>query len=300
MQHERLKSSQDRFDFSAVIPKCSPFVKWAGGKTQLFPELDKRIPSHFDRYFEPFLGGGAFFFHLASEKQLRFTAYLSDVNDELITAYKVVKNDVERLVELLRIHAREYKKDRYEYYYKLRAEIKPLHDVEKAARFITLNKTCYNGLYRVNKNGMFNVPIGNYKNPLICDTDNLRSVSLALRHSNAHLLVSDYKEILQDAQQDDFVYLDPPYKPTSATASFTSYTNAGFRDADQQELYEVFRRLDRKGCKLLLSNSDTSFIRQLYAGYEDGIVEVNALRAINCKGSKRAGHKELLISNYTS
>ena len=160
MQQERLKSSQNRFDLNAIIPKCYPFVKWAGGKTQLLPELDALIPSLFDRYFEPFLGGGAFFFYLVSEKQLRFTAYLSDINDELITAYKVVKNDVEKLVEPLRIHERQYKTNPNEYYYKLRAEIRAFDDVERAARFITLNKTCYNGLYRVNKNGLFNVPIG--------------------------------------------------------------------------------------------------------------------------------------------
>lgn len=283
---------------NAIIPKCYPFVKWAGGKTQLLPELDALIPSLFDRYFEPFLGGGAFFFYLVSEKQLRFTAYLSDINDELITAYKVVKNDVEKLVEPLRIHERQYKTNPNEYYYKLRAEIRAFDDVERAARFITLNKTCYNGLYRVNKNGLFNVPIGRYKKPLICDAENLRNVSLALRHSKAHLLVGRYGEILEEAQTDDFIYLDPPYRPTSSTARFTSYTDAGFDDSDQQELYQVFRKLDRKGCKVLLSNSDSPFIQELYAEYRDNITEVNALRAINCKGSKRTGHKELLICNY--
>jgi DNA adenine methylase len=294
-----MKSSHNRFDLHAIIPTCYPFVKWAGGKTQLIPELDKCIPNDFDRYFEPFLGGGAFFFYIVSQKHLHFTAHLSDVNKELINAYSVVKNDVEKLIELLRYHEKEYKKNPRDYYYKLRAEFKPLNNIEAAARFITLNKTCYNGLYRVNKNGMFNVPIGKYKNPLICDSENIRNVSLALRHSDAHILVCDYKEILETAKENDFVYLDPPYKPSSPTANFTGYTNDGFGDRDQIRLRDVFKRLDRRGCKVLLSNSDTSFVRELYGDYHAHIKEVNALRAINCKGSKRTGHTELLIRNYS-
>lgn len=299
MQYESLSAASD-FDLHAEIPICSPFVKWAGGKTQLLSELDKYRPSDFNRYFEPFLGGGAFFFYLASSKQLRFTAYLSDINEELINSYKVVKNDVEELIILLHKHERKYKKDPHEYYYKLRAEIKPPNDIERAARFITLNKTCYNGLYRVNKNGMFNVPMGKYKNPLICDGDNLRNVSLALKHSDAHILVSNFRDILHDANKGDFIYLDPPYKPISETARFTSYTHDGFDDKDQRDLYDVFRMLDRKGCKILLSNSDTPFIRELYQEFERHWTSVHALRAINCKGSKRTGHKELLIRNYSS
>lgn len=298
MHQESLKSNLKRFDLHAVLPPCYPFVKWAGGKTQLVAKLDDRVPDDFNRYFEPFLGGGAFFFHLVSKKHLRFTAYLSDVNKDLINAYKVVKDNVEGLIELLRYHEKEYKRNSHEYYYELRAHIKPLTDVEAAARFITLNKTCYNGLYRVNKNGMFNVPIGNYKNPLICDTENLRNVSLALRHSDAHILVRDYKDILETAKENDFVYLDPPYKPTSITANFTGYTNGGFNDKDQVDLYHLFRRLDNRRCKVLLSNSDTPYIRELYREFKEYTKEVNALRAINCKGSKRAGHTELLISNY--
>lgn len=295
---ESLRSSQNRFDLHAVLPTCYPFVKWAGGKTQLISELDRCIPISFSRYFEPFIGGGAFFFYLASQKHLHFTAYLSDVNRDLINAYKIVKDDVEKLIELLKYHEKEYKKNNHEYYYKLRAQIKPLSDIEDAARFITLNKTCYNGLYRVNKNGMFNVPIGRYKNPLICDSENLRNVGLALRHSDAHILVSDYKDILETARENDFVYLDPPYKPTSLTANFTGYTNDGFNDKDQVELHRIFKKLDRRHCKVLLSNSDTPFIRELYGDFKEYTKEVNALRAINCKGSKRTGHIELLIRNY--
>jgi len=299
MQSESVRLNHDRFDLHAVIPSCYPFVKWAGGKTQLLPDLDKCIPDNFNRYFEPFLGGGAFFFYLVSYKQLKFTPYLSDVNKELINAYNVVKSDVDELIRLLRMHDRAYRKAPHEYYYKLRAIIKPLNHVESAARFITLNKTCYNGLYRVNKNGMFNVPIGRYKNPLICDGENLRNVSIALRHTDAHLLDGDYKEILETAIENDFVYLDPPYRPTSPTANFTGYTNDGFNDANQTELHDTFKKLDRRGCKVLLSNSDTPFIRELYVDFKEDTKEVEVLRAINCKGSKRSGHKELLIRNYS-
>jgi DNA adenine methylase len=298
MQSETTGSNQSSFDLQAQIPQSYPFVKWAGGKTQLLPELEKYIPDNFTRYFEPFLGGGAFFFYLVSSKQLKFTAYLSDVNKELINAYKVIKDDVEALIELLRIHEKGYKLNPNEYYYKLRAEPKPPTDVESAARFITLNKTCYNGLYRVNKDGMFNVPIGRYKNPLICDSKNLRNVSIALRHTNAHLFANNYQETLELSREGDFIYLDPPYKPTSITANFTSYTNDGFGDKDQIALYEIFKKLDRKGCKIMLSNSDTPFIRELYHDFKEYTSQVSVLRAINCKPTRRIGHTELLVRNY--
>ena len=290
------------FNLHIQIPQCHPFVKWAGGKTQLLPELERYIPDKFTRYYEPFLGGGAFFFYLVSSKQLNFTPYLSDVNKELINAYRIIKDDVEALIELLRIHEKGYKVNPNEYYYKLRAESKPLTDVESAARFITLNKTCYNGLHRVNGDGLFNVPIGKFKkSPLICDAENLRNVSMALRHTNAHLLVSNYQKILELAREDDFIYVDPPYKPTSLSANFTSYTRDGFADKDQIALYETFKKLDRKGCKILLSNSDTPFIRELYGDFKEYTSQVSGvLRAINCKAAKRSGHMELLIRNYES
>jgi DNA adenine methylase len=300
MQHGDLKPKQDKFYVHAVIPECYPFVKWAGGKTQLLKELERYIPQGFERYFEPFLGGGAFFFYLVSVKQLQFTAYLSDLNTELIDTYRVVKENVQELIDLLRIHEKNYYRNRHEYYYQLRSKIDPTNDVERAARFIALNKTCYNGLYRVNKSGMFNVPMGKYKNPLICDSENLRNVSIALRHSKANLIVGNYKDISEDAQRADFVYLDPPYKPTSSTAHFTAYTNNGFYDKDQLELYNLFEKLDRKGCYVMLSNSDAPFIRDLYKEYGSTTAEVKAIRAINCKGSKRTGHSELLIRNYDS
>jgi DNA adenine methylase len=280
------------------LPVSYPFLKWAGGKTQILFELEKFVPSEFNRYFEPFLGGGAVFFHLTS-KNFHFTAYLSDTNEELITVYRVVKGDVEKLIDILKKHQKDYDKGSTEFYYELRKFVPPT-DVERAARFIALNKTCYNGLYRVNKGGIFNVPIGRYKNPLICDSNNLRNASLSLRDSRVIIELSDYKQIvLENAREGDFVYLDPPYNPASSTASFTSYTNSGFTNTDQKELRDVFIELIDRKCKVLLSNSDTKFIRELYSEFATCFKEVTVLRSINCRGSKRIGHKELIISSYT-
>jgi DNA adenine methylase len=280
------------------VPRCNPFVKWAGGKTQLLPVLNKHVPSSFNQYFEPFLGGGAMFFYLSS-KNLPFTSNLSDINEELINAYKVVKNKVEQLIALLSYHEMEYKKSPSDYYYELRANIKPLTEVERAAKFITLNRTCYNGLYRVNSRGIFNVPMGRYKNPVICDSTNLRKVSIALRDSRAELHMSDYKDILlKEAGEDDFIYLDPPYNPVSYTAYFTHYTHSGFIKKDQEELSRIFGILSDRKCKVLLSNSNTPFIRNLYKDFVNYTEELDVVRAINSKASKRLGHKELLIRNY--
>jgi DNA adenine methylase len=279
------------------VPRGYPFVKWAGGKKQLLKELDLLIPNDFQRYFEPFVGGGAMFFHLVS-KNRRFKAYITDKNRELITAYRVIKEDVNSLIAILKQNEIAYQADRHEYYYKLRKEAKGVTDIERAARFITLNKTCYNGLYRVNKNGEFNVPIGSYKNPLICDSKNLHNVSGSLRFTDAWLKTLDYKEALEMAHHGDFIYLDPPYDPTSPTSNFTGYTEYGFGDDDQKELCKIFGELDRKGCKIILSNSDTPLIRDLYKGYNKYLKKVDAVRIINCKASRRKGHKELVIRNF--
>ena len=278
---------------------CYPFVKWAGGKGQIISDLNSMIPFGFKRYFEPFLGGGAMFFHLISNRNMRFTAYLSDINRELIMAYEVVKNNVRELIELLERHEREYKRNPSKFYYKLRDEINPRTDIDRTARLITLNKTCYNGLYRVNRNGRFNVPMGRYKNPLICDKRNLENISSALRYSIAVINVGDYKDMLLKAEENDFIYLDPPYHPTSSTANFTGYSDYGFGDKDQSELARTFVTLTDRKCKVLLSNSDTPFIRRLYSDFSDHIKEIKVSRAINCKASKRLGHRELLISNYS-
>lgn len=273
-------------------PAAAPFVKWAGGKTQLLRRLDACIPE-FGRYFEPFLGGGALFFSLAS--RLQFSAYLSDANGDLVTAYNVVKDDVEGLILLLEKHEKGYRKSPTSYYYRLRTE-RPAGSLEAAARFIALNKTCYNGLYRVNKSGGFNVPIGRYHNPTICDRDQLRSASQALNYSNSRIFASDYKHALTKARAGDFIYLDPPFNPLSGTANFVDYTKDGFDEKDQIELAYVFQELDKKGCKVLLSNSYTAFTRELYSGFEQSRAQVQ--RAISCKGSARAGYNELLVSNY--
>lgn len=278
-------------------PGCHPFVKWAGGKSQLIPQIIRLMPSRFARYFEPFLGGGAVFFHTASYNR---NAYLSDINVDLINAYKIIRNNVEELITALKYHQDEYTKSPKSYYYQLRDKTKGLNKIENAARFITLNKTCYNGLYRVNKKGLFNVPIGRYKNPLICDPVNLRKMSIVLSQSASYLGVIDYKKILvEKADKDDFVYLDPPFHPISNTANFTSYTNSGFSFEDQKELATIFKELTRRGCKLLLSNSNTEEIRRLYSDFSHLTELALVNRSINAVGSKRVGHVELLIRNYT-
>jgi len=278
-------------------PGCHPFVKWAGGKNQLIPQIIRLMPSRFARYFEPFLGGGAVFFHTASHNR---NAFLSDINLDLINAYKIIRNNVEELITALKYHQDEYTKSPKSYYYQLRDKTKGLNKIENAARFITLNKTCYNGLYRVNKKGLFNVPIGRYKNPLICDPVNLRKMSIVLSQSASYLGVIDYKKILvEKADKDDFVYLDPPFHPISNTANFTSYTNSGFSFEDQKELATIFKELTRRGCKLLLSNSNTEEIRRLYSDFSHLTELALVNRSINAVGSKRVGHVELLIRNYT-
>ena len=278
-------------------PGCHPFVKWAGGKSQLIPQIIRLMPSRFARYFEPFLGGGAVFFHTASYNR---NAFLSDINVDLVNAYKIIRNNVEELITALKYLQDEYSKSPKSYYYQLRDKTKGLNKIENAARFITLNKTCYNGLYRVNKKGLFNVPIGRYKNPLICDPVNLRKMSIVLSQSASYLGVIDYKKILvEKADKDDFVYLDPPFHPISNTANFTSYTNSGFSFEDQKELATIFKELTRRGCKLLLSNSNTEEIRRLYSDFSHLTELALVNRSINAVGSKRVGHVELLIRNYT-
>jgi len=286
-------------------PKARPFLKWAGGKGQLLGQYEPFFPHHFNAYYEPFLGGGAVFFHLwnlaatgslgsrawrpGAAHQPR-PAFLSDVNEELINAYIVVRDRVEELIERLRGHRNERG-----YYYALRAQDPTaLGPVERAARLIYLNKTCYNGLYRVNRWGRFNVPFGRYKNPLICDAEGLRAASLALQ--GVELRACDFEEALQGAGPGDFVYLDPPYDPLSATASFTSYAQGGFDEGEQRRLARSFAELDRRGCLLMLSNADTELVRRLYRGFR--IVQVQAKRAINSRADGRGAISELLILNY--
>ncbi len=278
----RLRASSSR-----ALPR--PFVKWAGGKTSLLPVLMMHIPDEFSTYFEPFLGGGALFFALYREGLIR-KAILSDINRELIDAYIAIRDRVEEVIELLD----SFPHDK-EFYYRLRGQDPwSLDLVQRAARFIYLNKTGYNGLYRLNRRGKFNVPFGRYKNPNYRDFDNLRAVSMALR--SVDIRCESFENVLVEAERGDFVYLDPPYDPVSDTANFVQYTSRGFGRDEQERLAEIFRELSNRGVKVMLSNSDTPFIRSLYDGFR--IVEVRAPRFINSRASNRKDWRELLILNY--
>ena len=302
--HISNKINEDAVSYTCntQIPLCYPFVKWAGGKRQLLSQLYPLASLKFDRYIEPFLGGGALFFYLVSNKNKRFTAYLSDINSELINSYLVVKDNVEKLIILLTQNEIEYNKAPEEYYNNLRENynLRSCPDkIERAAQFITLNRTCFNGLYRVNRKGEFNVPWGKYVNPSICDGNNLRNVSNVLCNPEVTIKACDYKEALLDAREGDFIYLDPPYIPVSSTAYFTSYTKYEFSPDDQKDLASVFRKLDERGCKVMLTNSDTPSTRELYSDYAKYTQGVDSKRSINSKGSKREGHTDLIIRNYS-
>lgn len=283
-------------DASRIIEeKPKPFVKWVGGKRQLLAQfrlMNLYPPEQFDiqkgKYFEPFVGGGAVFFDLLPER-----AYLSDLNNELVVTYNVIKNDVENLIKSLKKH----KLDK-EYFLKIRAQNpEKLSDLNTASRFIYLNRTCFNGMYRVNRKGEFNVPFGKHTNPLICDENNLRKVSRVLK--NVEIKKQDYKEVLKKAKRGDFVYFDPPYYPVSETASFTSYTSESFLDKEQIELRDTFAELHRRGCFVMLSNSDTLFINKIYSEIKGiRITKVQAGRAINSDASKRGKITEVLVTNY--
>ncbi|MCA9355274.1 DNA adenine methylase [Candidatus Kaiserbacteria bacterium] len=278
-----------------VSEKPKPFVKWVGGKRQLlqqFRDMGLYPPDDFDpvtnSYFEPFVGGGAVFFDLLPKK-----AELSDLNSELVITYNVIKDDVDALIKSLKKH--KYDK---EYYLKVRAkDPKELPDLDVASRFIFLNRTCFNGMYRVNSRGGFNVPFGKYTNPIICDEENLQKVSKALK--KVTIKNQDYKNVLKKAKKGDFVYFDPPYYPVSKTASFTSYTADSFLDKEQTELRDTFVELHKRGCYVMLSNSDTPFINEIYSGIKGvKVSKVAAGRAINSNATKRGKISEVLVTNY--
>jgi DNA adenine methylase len=271
------------------------FLKWAGGKRQLLSDILPMVPD-FQNYVEPFLGGGAVFFALSSARP-GFRAILGDSNAPLIQTYRVVMDNPAALVDLLFKHELEYNADPEGFYYSLRDQ-KPSDSLSTAARFIALNRTCYNGLYRVNSKGEFNVPMGRYRNPKICNRDVLVQSSAALRGCRALLLNEDYERVASLASKGDFVYLDPPFAPESRTANFVGYTSSGFGEREQQRLAKVFHMLDGKGCNVLLSNSDTPVVRDLYSGFSSTTARVPALRSINSVGARRTSHSELLIRNY--
>lgn len=267
------------------VPEALPFLKWVGGKRALLPQISGRYPGHFGRYFEPFLGGGAVFFDLQPQ-----VGVLSDLNDELVVAYGVVQQDVERLIR----HLGQHRNDE-DYFYALRAtDPEALEPVERASRLIYLNRTCFNGLYRVNGKGRFNVPFGRYKNPTICNPNALRAAHAALQGVALHH--RGYEAILDEARKGDFIYIDPPYHPRTATSDFTAYTAGGFSAQDQARLAEAFTTLDRRGCKLMLSNSDTPLIQELYAGFH--VESVAAPRLVNRDATKRGPVDEVLVRNY--
>lgn len=278
-----------------ISQKPKPFVKWVGGKRQLlkqFRDLGLYPPELFDpttnTYYEPFVGGGAVFFDLLPER-----AELSDLNRELVITYNVIKNNINELIFSLKQHI--YDK---EYYLEVRAKnVNELSDIEVASRFIFLNRTGFNGLYRVNKKGQFNVPFGRYSNPVICDEENLRRVSKELQ--NVIIKHQDYKSVLKNAQKGDFIYFDPPYYPLNRTSSFTAYISESFLEKEQTELRDTFVELHKRGCYVMLSNSDTPFINDLYSEIDGATIhKITAGRAINSKGSGRGKITEVLVTNY--
>jgi DNA adenine methylase len=270
-----------------------PVLKWAGGKRQLLDALIPLLPQKkFTAYCEPFVGGGALLFRLQPNK-----AFINDINDEVIRVYSVIKNDVEALIAALQgfrneadffYAVRDWDRDKNTY--------SSLSDVEKAARILYLNKTCYNGLFRVNSAGEFNSPFGNYRNPNIVNAPTLRAVSSYLNAAAIHVTSLDYAEVLKDLPKGTFVYLDPPYDPISDTSSFTGYAKGGFTRDDQIRLRECCDGLNARGIKFMLSNSSTSFIREQYAAYP--LTIVRAKRAVNSDSAKRGEVDEVVVRNY--
>lgn len=300
--------------------RAYPFLKWAGGKRQLLPILEKNLPQELlsgkiENYYEPFLGSGAMFFFLA-DKFFFKNIFLSDTNSDLILTFNVIKHNVELLIDALEKQQEPYlilnSSERKQFYYSVRTDFNQEREtfnytkynrtwVNRAAKLIFLNKTCYNGLFRLNSKGEFNTPAGDYKNPKICDKANLHNVSSILKHAN--LEIKDFKSITKSFLSSSFVYFDPPYRPLNATSNFTSYSKNSFSDDDQKELKRIFSELDKKGGKLMLSNSDPknnnaqdNFFDEIYKDFN--IKRIPAKRYINSNAEKRGEINELLILNY--
>ena len=297
------------------MEQVKPFVKWAGGKGSLIPQLKNFYPfglenKTINKYIEPFVGGGAILINILQKYQIK-EAYAFDINLDLINCYNVIKTDVENLIKELAIKEKEFIKleqeEKQKYFYNIRKEYNSYKvkenelNVKRATEFIFLNRTCFNGLYRVNKNGEFNVPCGKYKNPTICDSDNLRKLSYLIK--NVVFQYGDYKKSEKYVDSKTFVYFDPPYRPLSITSGFTSYTKEDFDDENQKELANFFKKLDAKNAKLMLSNSNPKninknddFFEKIYKGFN--INEVYAKRMINSNAKGRGEISELLITNY--
>jgi len=272
-----------------IVKNAAPFLKWAGGKRQLLSQYARYFPptETIQRYFEPFIGSAAVFFHLQPPR-----AMLSDRNEKLIEVYRAVQQEVEAVIAALEGHRNEE-----DYYYAVRAQNPAeLSPAERAARLIYLNRTCYNGLYRENSRGEFNVPFGRYRNPKICNKKRLRTAARALQPVT--LCAGDFAEVVTTAGAGDFVYFDPPYAPLSATSSFTGYDKYGFGEADQTRLAQMVHELTGRGCRVMLSNSSATLIYDLYEGHGYRLIPIQARRSINSKADGRGPVKELLILNY--
>jgi len=303
-----------------LVPAARPFLKWAGGKTQLLDEFAKRLPVELNgnkitKYVEPFIGGGAVYFYLNRNFSFE-NCYICDVNEELILTYRVIQKSVKKLVAELETLQADYlaksEENREEFFYEIRDAFNQNLPginfrkyssawIERAARIIFLNRTCYNGLFRVNRNGEFNVPFGNYRNPDILNEENLKDVATLLKKTK--ILSGDFTQCGKFVDPHTFVYFDPPYRPLNQTSSFTSYSKDGFSDTDQLRLVEFFEELDAKGAKIMLSNSDPrnenpcdTFFDDLFPEFY--IERVPARRRINCNGSRRGNINELIITNY--
>ena len=268
-----------------------PFLKWVGGKRQLMNDIEPLIPSKISTYYEPFIGGGAVLLNQQPKK-----AVVNDYNAELINVYKMVRDHVEELIEDLATHENES-----EYFYRIRVQdreegFENLSALKRASRVIYLNKTCFNGLYRVNSSGEFNTPFGRYKSPNIVNEPVLRAVSKYLQNNDIDLLSGDFEDALKGVRKGAFVYLDPPYDPISKSSNFTGYVEGGFGSDQQERLRDVCIKLHQKGVNFLLSNSATPFIKDLYKDFE--IIEVEAKRQINSVASKRGEVTEVLVRNY--
>jgi DNA adenine methylase len=284
---------------TAAPVKPQPFLKWVGGKAQLLAQFDEFFPTEINRYFEPFIGGGAVFFHL-KHRFPKLKAFLRDINPELINAYLAVRDYPRELMRRLDQHADEFKTKGDDYFYLVRAQHYLAGDerkiVERAARMIFLNKTCFNGLWRVNARGEFNVPVGSNKNANLYDEENIIAASRAL--DGVHLAVQDFRETLNQTKSGDFAYIDPPYVPVSLTASFTAYAKEDFGVEEQNELHAVCASAAARGVRLMLSNSDVPFIRKLY--HDFCIHTVQARRMVNCDSSKRGAVNEVVVTNLTN
>ena len=273
---------------------AQPFLKWAGGKRQLLPAIKEYLPKKFGQYYEPFIGAGAVLFSLQPKRSI-----INDTNSELINCYRVIKNNPEELLELCQEHRENNSK---EYFYFLREQdrrddFQGRSPLERAARIIYLNKTCFNGLFRVNSSGQFNVPYGNYANPVIADPAVIRSVSTYLNQRDVRILEGDFAKAVSTARKGAFIYFDPPYHPISDTSSFTGYSIDGFGEAEQIRLKKLCDNLTERGCQILVSNSSADLIREIYSDPKYEIVEVKASRAINAVASRRGRINELLIHN---